>query len=65
MGNVSSVWNGIGWIFWVLFFVVGLINIMWGNDPEYGAFILLLSFVFVPHVGAFIKQGGDTGSTPR
>ncbi len=55
MNNKSNVWNIISWLFGIAVFAVGIINIFWGNDPGFGAFILLLSFVYFPPVNALIK----------
>lgn len=38
----------LGWTFGIIFFVIGLINVFWGNDPEFGVFIVLASLVFIP-----------------
>jgi hypothetical protein len=38
----------IGWIFGTTVFAAGVVNTFWGNDPEFGAFMLLLSFVYFP-----------------
>jgi hypothetical protein len=38
----------IGWIFGLAVFAAGVVNTLWGNDPEFGVFILLLSFVYFP-----------------
>jgi hypothetical protein len=38
----------IGWIFGITVFAAGVVNTFWGNDPEFGVFILLLSFVYFP-----------------
>lgn len=38
----------IGWIFGIAVFAAGVLNTFWGNDPEFGVFILLLSFVYFP-----------------
>ena len=40
--------NIIGWIFGIAVFAAGVVNAFWGNDPEFGVFILLLSFVYFP-----------------
>jgi hypothetical protein len=40
--------NLIGWIFGIAVFAAGIVNTFWGNDPEFGVFILLLSFVYFP-----------------
>jgi hypothetical protein len=31
-----------------LVFAIGMINTFWGNDPGFGVFILVLSFVYFP-----------------
>jgi hypothetical protein len=55
MNNRSIVLNVIGWIFGVAALAIGVINMFWGNDPEYGVFIFLLSFAFFPPVSAILK----------
>jgi hypothetical protein len=40
--------NIIGWIFGIAVFAAGVVNAFWGNDPGFGVFILLLSFVYFP-----------------
>jgi hypothetical protein len=40
--------NTIGWIFGIAVFAVGVVNTFWGNDPEFGVFILLLSSLYFP-----------------
>ena len=40
--------NITGWIFGIAVFATGVVNTFWGNDPEFGVFILLLSFVYFP-----------------
>lgn len=37
-----------GWVFGILFFLIGVLNTFWGNDPGYGIFVLLLSLCFFP-----------------
>lgn len=34
----------------ILFALIGIINIFWGNDPEFGVFVFLLSFIFYPFI---------------
>jgi hypothetical protein len=48
--------NILGWIFGILVIAIGLINLFWGNDPEFGAFLILLSFVYYPPVNVLIKK---------
>ena len=44
----SVVFNAIGWVFGAIVVAAGVVNVFWGNDPEFGVFIVLLSFVFFP-----------------
>ena len=54
----------ISWLFGITVFVIGLINVFWGNDPGFGAFLLVLSFVYFPPVNANLQK--RTGfSIPR
>ena len=46
--------NLIGWIFGIAVFAAGVVNTFWGNDPEFGVFILLLSFVYFPPTSAIL-----------
>lgn len=39
-------WSIISFIAGLLFLAIGLINIFWGNDPFFGALIVLLSMVY-------------------
>lgn len=48
MGTTSEMGNILSWIFGVAVFAAGIINTFWGNDPEFGIFLLLLSFVYFP-----------------
>jgi hypothetical protein len=56
MNNKSIVFNIIGWLFGILFFAIGLINIFWGNDPFFGVFILLLSLVYFLPVNNILRK---------
>ena len=41
----------------ILFSLIGLINLFWGNDPFYGVFVILLSLPFYPVFSErFVKQ---------
>ena len=48
--------NLIGWIFAIAVFAAGVVNTFWGNDPEFGVFILLLSFVYFPPTSAILND---------
>lgn len=56
MDNKSIVLNIIGWLFGIVVLAIGVINIFWGNDPFFGVFIFLLSFVYFPPVNALLKK---------
>lgn len=44
------IWNVAGWVFGLIVFAISIINTFWGNDPGFGIFLLVLSFVFFPPV---------------
>lgn len=46
----------IGWLFALLVFAIGIINLFWGNDPGFGVFLILLSLVYVSPVNALFKE---------
>ena len=50
------VFNIISWLFGFIVLAIGLINTFWGNDPEFGIFLVLLSFVYYPPVNVLIKK---------
>ncbi|MFN0111671.1 MAG: hypothetical protein ACKVZH_22650 [Blastocatellia bacterium] len=56
MDNKSIVGKVISSLFGVVFFAIGVINTFWGNDPGFGVFILLLSFVYFLSVNAMLKK---------
>lgn len=56
MKNRSIVGKIISWIFGFSVMVAGLINIFWGNDPEFGVFIFLLSFIYLFPVNTILRK---------
>ena len=56
MNNKPTAWNLISWLFGALFFFIGVVNTFWGNDPVFGVFILLLSFVYFLPVNTILKR---------
>lgn len=50
MENKNLIGEILGWIFGVIFFMIGLVNVFWGNDPLFGVFIVVSSTVFMPPV---------------
>src|SRR5687768_819180 len=59
MNNRSIFGNIFSWLFGIAVMVIGIINTFWGNDPGYGVFILLLSFVYFPPATALFKRLTD------
>lgn len=56
MKNEINFFNIISWLFGILVFAIGLVNTFWGNDPEFGVFILLVSFVYFPPIDSLVKS---------
>ena len=54
----STLFSAIGWLFGAVVFAAGLVNVFWGNDPEFGVFIVLLSFVFFPVTNVILSDFG-------
>lgn len=48
--------NTIGRFFGIAVFTTGVVNIFWGNDPEFGAFILILSIAYFPEMKDLIEK---------
>jgi hypothetical protein len=47
----------INWVFGLLFSAIGLVNLFWGNDPEFGVFIILISLIYYPPLQQLIQKG--------
>jgi hypothetical protein len=56
LNNRSLLGNIFSWFFGIVFLAIGLINTFWGNDPGYGIFISLLSFVYFPPITTLFKN---------
>ena len=56
MNNNLTPGEIISWMFGIIFFAIGTINVFFGNDPGYGIFIILLSFVFYPPVTTLVME---------
>jgi hypothetical protein len=57
--NKPIVYKIINWLFGIAVLTVGLINTLWGNDPGFGVFLVVLSFIyFPPFNGLIIKKTG-------
>lgn len=47
--------NIVSWLFGIAVFAAGIINTFWGNDPFFGIFLIVLSFIYFPPVNSVIK----------
>ena len=56
MNKNSALPNTFSWIIGVLFTGIAIVNIFWGNDPEFGVFIFMLSLIFYPPVNVLFKR---------
>ena len=45
-----------GWAFGILILILGILNLLYGNDADFGAFLVLISFVFYPPVNQFVQN---------
>ncbi|MBC3542313.1 hypothetical protein ACFSC6_14035 [Rufibacter sediminis] len=52
----TSLSKVIGWFFGLLVMAIGIINMFWGNDPQFGIFIFLLAFVFLPPANTYFQK---------
>jgi high-affinity Fe2+/Pb2+ permease len=48
--------NAFSALFGLLVICIGFVNTFWGNDPGYGIFLLLISFVFFAPVTHWFKK---------
>lgn len=55
MKKESDILYLIGWLFGIAVLAAGTVNLFWGNDPGFGAFLLLLSLVYFPPVNALLR----------
>lgn len=49
-------YNSISWFVGFVFFLIGVLNILRGNDPYLGVAFMLASFIYVPATNRFIKN---------
>ena len=56
LNATSLVGNIISWLFGTVVFAIGFINTFWGNDPGFGVFIIVLSFIYFPPASALFKK---------
>lgn len=46
----------LSWVFGILIFSLGILNLLAGNDSDFGVFLVMISFAFYPPVNEFIKK---------
>ena len=56
MNYKAIILDTFSWIFGILVFAIGVLNVFWGNDAGFGVFIVLLSFAFFPLINTLIKE---------
>ncbi len=44
----------LGWLLGIVFSLIALINIFWGNDSMFGVFLLLLALTYMPTINELI-----------
>jgi hypothetical protein len=54
--NIPSLGNIINWLFGIVVLAAGVINTFWGNDPGFGVFLVLLSFIYFPPANVIIRK---------
>ena len=56
MNYKSKIYALSGWTFGILFSSIAVLNMFWGNDPEFGFFLFLLSLVYYPPLNIIISR---------
>lgn len=56
MNGRSIAGDVISWLFGIAVLAIGLVNTFWGNDPWFGVFIILLSFVYYPPANILLRE---------
>lgn len=56
MNSRSALLKLAGWLSGILFSLIGLINIFWGNDPWFGVFVLFISLIYYPLINILVKK---------
>lgn len=56
MNNKLNMLNLISWLFGTIVFAIGIVNTCWGNDPGFGVFLLLISFIYFPPAENFFRK---------
>ena len=53
--NYSILFSTLSWLLGIAVFAVGIINTFWGNDPGFGIFLIVLSFLYFPPVNQVFR----------
>jgi len=56
MNYKAIILDTFSWIFGIIVFAIGVLNVFWGNDAGFGVFLVLFSFAFFPLVNTLIKE---------
>ncbi len=56
MNSRSALLKLAGWLSGILFSLIGLINIFFGNDPWFGVFVLFISLIYYPLINILVKK---------
>ena len=56
MDYKSKILDSISWVFGGMFSAIGVVNIFWGNDPEFGVFLFLISLIYYPPITILLKR---------
>ena len=56
MEKTLNIGSSISGMFGMVAIAIGIINTFWGNDPGYGIFIFLLSFIYFPAANVLFKK---------
>ena len=56
MNNTSIGANAVSWLFGLVVLAIGIVNMFWGNDPEFGIFLALLSLFYFLPVNTILKK---------
>ncbi len=56
MNNTLSIENLASWLFGILALFIGVVNTFWGNDPQFGILVLLLTIVYFVPVNSIIQK---------
>jgi hypothetical protein len=48
--------NILSWMFGIVVLAMGIVNTFWGNDPQFGVFLIFLSLVYFPPVDSAVRK---------